>query len=70
MLWEQKVDRVVMLTNLVEMSKIKCTQYWPKDGDEQYGEITIKLLTTIVFAEYTIRRLRFTKVKRMLMILK
>ncbi|KAK3755526.1 hypothetical protein RRG08_063602, partial [Elysia crispata] len=61
MLWEQRVVRVVMLTNLVELSKIKCTQYWPKEGEAQFGEITIRLLTTIVFAEYTIRRFRFSK---------
>ncbi|RUS73294.1 hypothetical protein EGW08_018943, partial [Elysia chlorotica] len=61
MLWEQRVDRVVMLTNLVEMGKKKCSMYWPVDGEEEFGEVTIKLLTTHVFAEYTIRHLRLSK---------
>lgn len=61
MLWEQKVDRVVMLTNLIELGKKKCSQYWPVDGEEEFGEITVRLLTTLVYAEYTIRQLRLSK---------
>ncbi|KAK3798315.1 hypothetical protein RRG08_020611, partial [Elysia crispata] len=61
MLWEQEVDRVVMLTNLVELGKKKCSMYWPVDGEEEFGEVTIKLLTTHVFAEYTIRHLCLSK---------
>ncbi|GFN79556.1 receptor-type tyrosine-protein phosphatase s, partial [Plakobranchus ocellatus] len=61
MLWEQNIDRVVMLTHLIELGKIKCTMYWPEDGEKTFGEIKMHLLTTRVFAEYTIRHLRLCK---------
>ncbi|GFR91579.1 receptor-type tyrosine-protein phosphatase mu [Elysia marginata] len=35
--------------------------YWPVDGEEEFGEVTVRLLTTHVFAEYTIRHLRLSK---------
>ncbi|CAG5127330.1 unnamed protein product, partial [Candidula unifasciata] len=57
MLWEQEVEVVVMLTILVEGGKLKCEQYWPNDGEITIGEVTVKLTTTQVFADYTIRRL-------------
>ncbi|GFO39301.1 receptor-type tyrosine-protein phosphatase kappa [Plakobranchus ocellatus] len=61
MIWEQNIDRVVMLTHLIEEGKKKCTMYWPEDGDQTIGEINMQLLTTKVFAEYTIRHLRLYK---------
>ncbi|GFO10764.1 receptor-type tyrosine-protein phosphatase kappa [Plakobranchus ocellatus] len=61
MIWEQKVERIVMLTNLVEMGKVKCTMYWPARTEDTFGDITIKLVSTTVFAEYTIRNLTFSK---------
>jgi protein tyrosine phosphatase len=61
MLWEQQVEKVVMLTNLVEDGKQKCEKYWPEEGEIKVGEITIKLTTTQVFADYTIRRLQLKK---------
>ncbi|KAK3726778.1 hypothetical protein RRG08_059848 [Elysia crispata] len=60
MLWEQKVEKVVMLTKLVEEGKKKCSTYWPVEGEEEFGDVTVKLLTTHVFAEYTIRHLRLS----------
>ncbi|CAL1538431.1 unnamed protein product [Lymnaea stagnalis] len=61
MLWEQKVEKVVMLTNLTEDGKIKCERYWPEDGEKEFGRITIRLTTTQTFADYTIRRLELIK---------
>ncbi|KAK3735473.1 hypothetical protein RRG08_018247 [Elysia crispata] len=61
MIWEQRVDRVVMLTNLTEEGKKKCSRYWPVDGEEEFGDVSARLLTTHVFAEYTIRHLRLSK---------
>ncbi|GFN78769.1 receptor-type tyrosine-protein phosphatase kappa [Plakobranchus ocellatus] len=58
MLWEQRVDRVVMLTNLVEENKKKCSMYWPNGKEQIFGMITVQLLTTRVYAEYIIRDLR------------
>ncbi|CAG5125912.1 unnamed protein product, partial [Candidula unifasciata] len=61
MLWEQEADKVVMLTNLVEDGKHKCEMYWPEKGDMKVGEMTVKLATTQVFADYTIRRFQLRK---------
>ncbi|KAK3787117.1 hypothetical protein RRG08_065088, partial [Elysia crispata] len=61
MIWEQRVDRVVMLTNLTEEGKKKCSMYWPVDSEENFGDVSVRLLTTHVFAEYTIRNLRLSK---------
>ncbi|CAG5123445.1 unnamed protein product, partial [Candidula unifasciata] len=60
MLWEQQVDKVVMLTNLVEQGTHKCERYWPEDGEIKLGEVTVKLATTQVFADYTIRILQLS----------
>ncbi|GFN73655.1 receptor-type tyrosine-protein phosphatase kappa [Plakobranchus ocellatus] len=61
MLWEKRIDRVVMLTNVVEQRKIKCAVYWPQDVDKVFEEITVKLISLRVYAEYTIRHLQLTK---------
>ncbi|CAL1536341.1 unnamed protein product [Lymnaea stagnalis] len=61
MLWEQKVEKVVMLTNLVENGKAKCDRYWPTNEEEKFGSIKIRLTTTQIFADYTIRRLELIK---------
>ncbi|RUS89569.1 hypothetical protein EGW08_002687, partial [Elysia chlorotica] len=61
MIWEQKVTKIVMLTNLIEQGKKKCSMYWPSEGEEEYKEVTVGLLTTHVFAEYTIRHLKLSK---------
>ncbi|GFO00482.1 receptor-type tyrosine-protein phosphatase kappa-like [Plakobranchus ocellatus] len=68
MLWEKQVDRVVMLTNLIEDRQVKCTMYWPEEEEEEvtFGEIKVKLLTTKVFAEYTIREMQLSKKRRSL----
>ncbi|BFZ21542.1 hypothetical protein BsWGS_24580 [Bradybaena similaris] len=61
MLWEQSVEKVVMLTNLVEDGKQKCECYWPDEGEVKFGEITVTLAITQMFADYTIRRLQLRK---------
>nr|KAI8754701.1 receptor-type tyrosine-protein phosphatase alpha-like [Biomphalaria glabrata] len=61
MLWEQKVDVVVMLTDLVEGTKVKCEKYWPDSDKMQFGYIKVKLGSTQVFADYTIRKLELSK---------
>ncbi|RUS88838.1 hypothetical protein EGW08_003383, partial [Elysia chlorotica] len=56
MLWEQEVDRIIMLTNLVEGKKVKSVQYWPENGVKLYDQISMELLSTEIYAEYTVRR--------------
>ncbi|KAH9494734.1 hypothetical protein Btru_017742 [Bulinus truncatus] len=61
MLLEQEVEKVVMLTNLVEDTKNKCEQYWPSEGSQIFGEIKVSLTKTTTFADYTIRNLKLVK---------
>ncbi|XP_031562568.1 receptor-type tyrosine-protein phosphatase epsilon-like [Actinia tenebrosa] len=60
MIWEQSVSSIVMLTNLRELGKKKCYQYWPDDCD-QYSDITITNHKTEVFADFTIRTFFLSK---------
>ncbi|GFS14768.1 receptor-type tyrosine-protein phosphatase delta-like [Elysia marginata] len=39
----------------------KCSMYWPEDGEKEFGDIAVRLVTTHVFAEYTIRHMRLFK---------
>ncbi|WAR16495.1 TENX-like protein [Mya arenaria] len=53
MIWQQKVGKIVMLTNLVEDGKPKCDQYWPDHGTtKQYGEIHVTCLTEDMYADF------------------
>ncbi|XP_059169922.1 receptor-type tyrosine-protein phosphatase alpha-like [Physella acuta] len=61
MLWEQRVDTVVMLTNLTEEGKIKCVQYWPEEDAVEFNGIEVSLAVTRVFADYTIRKLELNQ---------
>ncbi|XP_052791726.1 receptor-type tyrosine-protein phosphatase epsilon-like [Mya arenaria] len=62
MVWQQKADRIVMLTNLVEMASIKCIQYWPeKDDTCSYGGIDVSYIDIKEFTDYNIRTLEVVK---------
>ncbi|KAK0069660.1 receptor-type tyrosine-protein phosphatase T-like isoform X1 [Biomphalaria pfeifferi] len=61
MLWEQSVEKVVMLTKLAENGKMKCEQYWPDDGSIRFGDIKVTLMSTQNFADFTIRSIQLSK---------
>ena len=46
MVWQEKVQFIVMLTNLMEERKKKCTLYWPErvNETEVFGSFTVTLL--------------------------
>ncbi|XP_042614841.1 receptor-type tyrosine-protein phosphatase T-like isoform X2 [Cyprinus carpio] len=61
MIWQENSASIVMVTNLVEVGRVKCVRYWP-DETELYGDIKVTLIETEPLAEYVIRT--FTVQKR------
>lgn len=58
MIWQEEVTSIVMLTNLKEGDKIKCTQYWPDaNKPSDYGPVSVKLIGEKEYAFYIERTL-------------
>ncbi|XP_072444944.1 receptor-type tyrosine-protein phosphatase H-like isoform X2 [Chiloscyllium punctatum] len=56
MVWEQKTDVIVMLTNCTEGGRIKCEHYWPLDYTPcTYGNITVTVSSETILSEWTLR---------------
>ncbi|XP_034310566.2 receptor-type tyrosine-protein phosphatase epsilon isoform X1 [Magallana gigas] len=57
MIWQENVRCIVMLTNLIENGKNKCTQYWPEnDSPFEVGPCKMQLLEETTYAFYTLRK--------------
>ncbi|XP_072267519.1 receptor-type tyrosine-protein phosphatase mu isoform X4 [Pyxicephalus adspersus] len=54
MVWDENTASIVMVTNLVEVGRVKCCKYWP-DDTEIYKDIKVTLIETELLAEYVIR---------------
>ncbi|KAK2191692.1 hypothetical protein NP493_48g07145 [Ridgeia piscesae] len=56
MVWQEKTNTIVMLTNIYEMGKQKCSQYWPEKGKTStWGSFKIESISEEKFADYVIR---------------
>ncbi|XP_052762248.1 receptor-type tyrosine-protein phosphatase S-like [Mya arenaria] len=56
MIWQQKVEKIVMVTNLIEQGSPKCEQYWPNPGTtKKYGDIKVESCSDDEYAEFTRR---------------
>ncbi|XP_061165616.1 receptor-type tyrosine-protein phosphatase T-like [Saccostrea echinata] len=56
MIWQEHVTTIVMLTNLKEGNKTKCTQYWPDANKHiNYGTVSVKMIEEKEYAFYNIR---------------
>ncbi|KAL0267726.1 UNVERIFIED_CONTAM: hypothetical protein PYX00_009910 [Menopon gallinae] len=66
MVWEQRVAIIVMITNLIERGRRKCDMYWPKEGTEVYGVISVTMVKEDIMATYTIRtfQIRHLRIKK------
>ena len=57
LVWQERVPTVVMITNLVEGTKIKCHQYWPDNDSARFGPFEVSLIDQQTLADYTVRTL-------------
>ncbi|XP_041034047.1 receptor-type tyrosine-protein phosphatase H isoform X2 [Carcharodon carcharias] len=62
MIWEQKSKVIVMLTNCVEVTRVKCEHYWPLDYTPcTYGDITVTVTSETIQSEWTLRNFSIKK---------
>ncbi|XP_016296225.1 receptor-type tyrosine-protein phosphatase mu-like [Sinocyclocheilus anshuiensis] len=54
MVWQENTATIIMVTNLVEVGRVKCCKYWP-DDTEIYRDMKVTLIETQLLSEYVIR---------------
>ncbi|XP_061180788.1 receptor-type tyrosine-protein phosphatase mu-like [Saccostrea echinata] len=58
MIWQEQVEYIVMLTNLIEGPKVKCHQYWPeKEKELDINPFFVTLIEEKQYAYFVERRL-------------
>ncbi|XP_052271625.1 multiple epidermal growth factor-like domains protein 11 [Dreissena polymorpha] len=62
MIWQYDVSTVVMVTNLVEMGKMKCLRYCPLEVGslEDFQALTTTLIFMEEFTDYTVRKIKLS----------
>ncbi|XP_062383013.1 receptor-type tyrosine-protein phosphatase H-like [Sardina pilchardus] len=56
MIWEQKSERIVMVTNCIENGKAKCDQYWPQGPSPcRHGDLLITMTSERKESNWTMR---------------
>ncbi|WAR16611.1 PTPRC-like protein, partial [Mya arenaria] len=62
MVWQQEVEKIVMVTNLVEGKKTKCEQYWPDQYQSKlYGDIEVVCKVEKPYADLIWRHFTLSK---------
>ena len=56
LIWQEASPVIVMVTNLKEDLREKCTQYWPDTGYIDFGPFTVTLIGEQIFIDYTERK--------------
>ncbi|XP_078327338.1 uncharacterized protein LOC111114405 isoform X2 [Crassostrea virginica] len=65
MVWQDDVQAIVMLTNLKEAGKTKCTQYWPNENNcSRFGTFSVSLTEEKEYAFFIERKLSVSKQKK------
>lgn len=57
MVWQDNVEVIVMLINLMEGDTIRCQQYWPDCGYENYGPFQVTITHCKQYPHYCVRQL-------------
>ena len=55
LVWQEKSQTIVMVTNIKEGSKNKCHQYWPEVGAQSFGPFQVTITDQQILADYTTR---------------
>ncbi|CAI8024123.1 Receptor-type tyrosine-protein phosphatase alpha, partial [Geodia barretti] len=55
MVWQERSQTIVMVTNLVEGNRIKCHKYWPETGTLSFGPFNVTITGQQTLADYTTR---------------
>ncbi|XP_071117066.1 receptor-type tyrosine-protein phosphatase epsilon-like [Haliotis cracherodii] len=63
LIWEQNCTRIVMLTNLKELGKVKCEAYWLDTKDLTVGDFNIVVTSSKERAHWVVRELQVTEKK-------
>jgi len=62
MVWETGAKAIVMVTNLVEEGREKCSHYWPQDsGPVVYGDVKVQVVEETQQDQWTFRALSLEK---------
>ncbi|KAB0405078.1 hypothetical protein E2I00_016293 [Balaenoptera physalus] len=61
MIWQEQSACIVMVTNLVEVGRVKCYKYWP-DDTEVYGDFKVTCVEMEPLAEYVVRTFTLERV--------
>ncbi|WAR16353.1 LOW QUALITY PROTEIN: PTPRC-like protein, partial [Mya arenaria] len=60
--WQQEVEKIVMVTDLVEGKKTKCEQYWPDQYQSKlYGDIEVVCKVEKLYADFIWRHITVSK---------
>ncbi|CAF0950892.1 unnamed protein product [Rotaria sordida] len=57
MIWQLRIQSIIMVTRLFEDGKHKCIQYWPDEGEKRVNDFKIRIDNEEKYADYTIRKL-------------
>lgn len=58
LVWQEKVQFIVMLNSAAEGKLKKSEIYWPEGGSREYGPFMVTPVECQIFADYTIRTMQ------------